>query len=202
MKECWSEGELRAWLDGELTAEDRERIAAHVADCTVCSRTAGELSDRAQRVAAWMGALPDVEEAGWVAHAPKRRSAIWRWAGAAAALAAGALIGTWTLPRREPAPPAAPILAEAAVAGVPARAVEEAALAPVEPSPVRTDGVRAMRSPARRNTRRDDGFVRLDNEWFETGVVVRVALGPNEIPADVIFGPDGRAHAIRLVNYK
>jgi hypothetical protein len=48
----------------------------------------------------------------------------------------------------------------------------------------------------------DDGFLRLDNEWFETGVVLRVALGPNEVPADVMFGSDGRAHAIRLVSYK
>jgi hypothetical protein len=43
-------------------------------------------------------------------------------------------------------------------------------------------------------------FLALDDEPIETGIVVRVALGEAEIPADVIFGTDGRAHAIRLVS--
>jgi hypothetical protein len=43
-------------------------------------------------------------------------------------------------------------------------------------------------------------FIALDNEPFETGLVVRVALGPDEVQADVVFSPDGRARAYRLVN--
>jgi hypothetical protein len=43
-------------------------------------------------------------------------------------------------------------------------------------------------------------FLALDDEPFEVGVVRRVALGPEEVPADVVFGPDGRARAIRLLN--
>lgn len=42
-------------------------------------------------------------------------------------------------------------------------------------------------------------FIALDNEPIETGVVVRVALGPNQVQADVIVTPDGRPHAYRLV---
>ena len=40
----------------------------------------------------------------------------------------------------------------------------------------------------------------LDDEPIDTGVVMRVALGPAEVPADVVFSPDGRPRAIRLVN--
>jgi anti-sigma factor RsiW len=42
-------------------------------------------------------------------------------------------------------------------------------------------------------------FVALDDEPIDTGVVVRVAVGPNQVQADVIIGPDGRARAFRLV---
>ena len=43
-------------------------------------------------------------------------------------------------------------------------------------------------------------FIALDNEPIETGVVVRVAFGPNQIQADVIVAPDGRPRAYRLVD--
>jgi anti-sigma factor RsiW len=43
-------------------------------------------------------------------------------------------------------------------------------------------------------------FVALDNEPIDTGVVVRVVVGPNQVQADVIIGPDGRARAFRLVS--
>ena len=43
-------------------------------------------------------------------------------------------------------------------------------------------------------------YVALDDEPIEAGVVVRVGFGGGQVPADVIFGPDGRARAIRLVN--
>jgi predicted anti-sigma-YlaC factor YlaD len=42
-------------------------------------------------------------------------------------------------------------------------------------------------------------FVALDDDPIDTGVVVRVAVGPNQVQADVIVGPDGRARAFRLV---
>ncbi|HLH18550.1 MAG TPA: zf-HC2 domain-containing protein [Bryobacteraceae bacterium] len=43
-------------------------------------------------------------------------------------------------------------------------------------------------------------FIALDNDPIDTGLVVRVALGPDRIPADIIVGSDGRPHAYRLVS--
>jgi anti-sigma factor RsiW len=43
-------------------------------------------------------------------------------------------------------------------------------------------------------------FIALDNEPIETGLVVRVAFGPNQVQADVIIAPDGRPRAYRLVD--
>ena len=42
-------------------------------------------------------------------------------------------------------------------------------------------------------------FIALDNEPIETGMVVRVAFGPDQVLADVIITPDGRPRAYRLV---
>jgi hypothetical protein len=42
-------------------------------------------------------------------------------------------------------------------------------------------------------------FIALDNEPIETGMVVRVAFGPDQVQADVIITPDGRPRAYRLV---
>jgi anti-sigma factor RsiW len=42
-------------------------------------------------------------------------------------------------------------------------------------------------------------FVALDSEPIDTGLVVRVALGPDQVQADVIVAPDGRPRAYRLV---
>ena len=36
MKACWTEGELRAYLDRELPANDRDSVAAHLAECGEC----------------------------------------------------------------------------------------------------------------------------------------------------------------------
>jgi hypothetical protein len=43
-------------------------------------------------------------------------------------------------------------------------------------------------------------FVALDDEPFESGVIMRVDVKPGNVQADIVFGPDGRAHAFRLVN--
>ena len=43
-------------------------------------------------------------------------------------------------------------------------------------------------------------YIALDDEPVEAGIVVRVALDGGRVPADVIVGTDGRAHAIRLVS--
>jgi hypothetical protein len=43
-------------------------------------------------------------------------------------------------------------------------------------------------------------FVALDDEPFDSGVIMRVDVKPGNLQADIVFGPDGRAHAFRLVN--
>jgi hypothetical protein len=55
----------------------------------------------------------------------------------------------------------------------------------------------SRRQPARARPPADY-YLALDDDPIETGVVMRVALGPAEVPADVIFDQDGRARAIRL----
>jgi anti-sigma factor RsiW len=183
MTECWSEGELRAYLDRELPAETLRQVALHLAECTECGRVAAELERRAGFVSRLMS---ESEPAAPV----KRASHGRRWMAAALAIAAGLAIAAVLIPKRtEPPNP----VSEAS------RTVVEPAGALVRPArrPVR-------RSPpaARLAAAKDDGFVRLDDEPFETGVIVRVALGPQQVPADVIFGSDGRPRAIRLVNFK
>jgi len=42
-------------------------------------------------------------------------------------------------------------------------------------------------------------FIALDDEPIETEVIVRVTLDDGLAQADVMVGPDGRAHAIRMV---
>jgi 2-polyprenyl-6-methoxyphenol hydroxylase-like FAD-dependent oxidoreductase len=42
--------------------------------------------------------------------------------------------------------------------------------------------------------------VRLDDEPIETATVVRFSADNGALQADLIVGPDGRAHAIRIVS--
>jgi hypothetical protein len=199
MTECWSEGELRAYLDRELPADTMQKVALHLAECAECGRVSAGLESRAAFVA---GLLRELEAP---APAPaRRRSHAGRWAAAALALAAGLAIVALLIPKRAEQPAPAPRVA----AVEPPAAVQPAASAPVmeavEPpvlKPARRP-VRRTAPPARLARAADDGFVRLDDEPFETGVVVRVALGPRQVPADVVFGSDGRPRAIRLVNFK
>jgi anti-sigma factor RsiW len=44
-----------------------------------------------------------------------------------------------------------------------------------------------------------EAYLRLDNEPLDAGLIVRVALGPKQVPADVLFDARGRARAIRFV---
>jgi hypothetical protein len=44
-----------------------------------------------------------------------------------------------------------------------------------------------------------DPFIALDDEPIESGIVMRVEL-PGSTPADIVFSPDGRARAVRLVS--
>src|ERR1019366_8794462 len=151
MTQCWPEGALRAYLDGELPSEDMQRVAAHLGDCTVCDGLCRELAARAAHVSALMELLPEwgaaMPRAAILARAPHRR---------------GALVGLPPAPAEHPAQRR------------PRR------VRPTAPEPAY--------------------FVALDDEPFESGVIMRVGVKPGNVQADIVFGPDGRAHAFRLVN--
>jgi anti-sigma factor RsiW len=193
MTQCWPEGALRAYLDGELPAEEMQRVAAHLEVCTECGGLCAELSARAAHVSALMELLPECGEASpWparLARAPQRRRS---WAGIAVALAAGLALAAYLLPDRRPR--------EAVVHPAPAPAaplVAEAAPAPAGPAvPATTRRMRRVRPTAPEIAH----FVALDDEPFESGVIMRVGVQPGNVQADIVFGPDGRARAFRLVN--
>lgn len=189
MKDCWSEGDLRAYLDRELAPEEMERATAHLAECPDCRRLSETLSARAVLISDWMNAL--AEPAAPEVPAPRARRS-WRWVAASLAAAAAVILAV-ALTRRGEAPPAPVTQVEAPrvvhPAEEPAIPVREAAVLPQRPRVV----------PVRRPAERTETFVALDNEPFEAGWVVRMALGPDQIQADVVFSADGRARAYRLV---
>jgi hypothetical protein len=205
MSGCRSEGELRAYLDCELPPDQAAAVDAHLVECGRCRAAFGEIGERAGRVAALMSEL----ERGGPSVLPMRRP-VRRWAlPAAAALAAGLAVALFLGPgggRRTPGTAVSP--------GVHAPFQTEDVVAPAaksspptaEPSPSRRRAprvrpLRPSRKPAPRPV--PDYFVALDDEPIEgSAVLMRVALGPAGVPADVVFSPNGRPRAIRLANYQ
>lgn len=197
MTECWSEGELRAYIDRELPPKDMERLAAHLESCRECGGRYAEVSQRAARVGTLVEMLPAPEAVAWVPRAPARAGTGRRWAAAAMALAAVLTLAYLMLPKR---------VGPQALKVVP-RPPAVAPQAPAETPPVVQPAIIRRSVPRRHGTPqrpllRADYFLALDDEPMQTGVVMRVALGAAEVKADVIFGSDGRARAIRLVNEK
>lgn len=199
MTQCWSEGELRAYLDRELATEDMQRVAAHLGDCTVCDGLCTELAGRAAHVSALMELLPE-----WTAAAPraatraKRRAVRPNWVGIAVAVAACLALAAYLMPNRHPREEALVLPARAPVAVTPPVAVAAAAMAPAPAEPVERPAPR--RAHRVRGTAPEPAdFVALDDEPFESGVIMRVDVKPGNVQADIVFGPDGRAHAFRLV---
>jgi anti-sigma factor RsiW len=206
MKECWSEGALRAYLDRELPPEDMERVAAHLELCSECGDHWAELAGRAQRVSALISSLPDPDGTISILRAPRRaKTTTWRWAGAAAALAAGLMLGIVLMPKPQP-PVVRAVVPVPSILPLPPDTPDtiEPSTPAVRSAVARPERSRAVKPVGRVSTKpqSDDGFVALDDEPVDIGVVLRVALGPKGVPADVIFGSDGRPHAIRLVNDK
>ncbi|MCX6628714.1 MAG: zf-HC2 domain-containing protein [Candidatus Solibacter sp.] len=191
MTQCWSEGELRAYLDRELPTEDMQRVAAHLGDCTVCDGLCKELAARAAHVSALLEVLPE-----WSAAMPRaasRRRQGPNWVGIAVALAACLAVAAYLLPNRAPRKVALVLPAPAPVATTAAALAPAPAEPPQQPAPRRARRVRqSAPEPAY--------FVALDDEPFESGVIMRVDVKPGNVQADIVFGPDGRAHAFRLVN--
>jgi anti-sigma factor RsiW len=88
MKRCETEGDLRAYLDRELPGPDRDRVAAHLAECGECDERFREISARAERVATALSALADGIAPVRVKPAPVKVRLWPRWA-AAVGMAAG-----------------------------------------------------------------------------------------------------------------
>ena len=196
MTQCWPEGALRAYLDGELPDENLQQVAAHLGECRACDGLCRELAARAAHVSALMELLPDRGEAmPCPVVVPRRRA---HWVGVAVALAAGLAVAAYLLPDRHPRE----ALVRPAPTPAPGRQVV-AAVAAVTPAPVAAPG---PPSPRRRPRRVRPAapepayFVALDDEPFESGVIMRMDVKPGNLQADIVFGPDGRAHAFRLVN--
>ena len=201
MTHCWSEGELRAYIDGELPPRDIDRAAEHLKECAICSGLHAELAQRAGRVAIWMEMLPEPKPVTAMPVLVVRSPSRWRWAAAAAALAASITIGLVMAPKRAP---------EKLVVAAPQNVVPKAVapqLPPVSsPPPVQVKPAIIRRVPRKgaapiKPKPRIETYVALDDEPIETGIVVRVGLNGGQVPADVIVGPDGRARAIRLVDF-
>jgi anti-sigma factor RsiW len=190
MNECWSEGELRAYHDGELLPADAGRVVAHLAECAHCKTLAEEVAARATRVAALLGSLP---EPGALLSMPRlpQPARIWpRRAAVAAGLAAALVVAVVLASRWAERPPPAKMAAQPPP-------MTAAALQAATPSPKVLPA-----APNRQRTKRlqaREAFLALDDEPLETGLIMRVALGESGIPVDVVLDKDGRPRAIRLV---
>jgi len=207
MTNCWSEGDLRAYLDGELPTGDMQLVAAHLGECTDCDGLCTQLAGRAAHVTALLDLLPEWEGASQrtparpvVVMAPKRTGVEHWWVGAAVALAAGLALAAYLSPKPSPQiSELRPVPVTPAI--VPQTAPATLALAP------EADGAPASRVVPIARVRRSrqpqpdrEYFIALDDEPFESGVIMRMDVKPGNVQADIVFGPDGRARAFRLVN--
>src|SRR5215218_6098526 len=63
MTNCYDEGRLRAYLDGELPAQERAALAAHLAGCAACQAQLGHQRELTARVRTLLPALPAAPDA-------------------------------------------------------------------------------------------------------------------------------------------
>jgi hypothetical protein len=204
MRQCWPDGMLRALADRELPADELARLSAHLEECPQCRARCRELSARAERVLGLVGGLaepavdlPSVRPMPKPVAMPRLHTG--RWVAAAVALAAGWAALALLSPKPVQAPAATHVQAPTVEAPHEAEVPE-----PPKPMAVHTP-VRVMPRAARRAFPAAPpratlaGFMPLDDDPIDAGVVMRVALAAGQ-QADVIYSSDGRPRAIRLVN--
>jgi hypothetical protein len=183
MSRCWLDGELRAYLDGEMPPREIAAVREHLQECSPCSSLAAELAERAARIGALLVALE---------HAPagpvpvQRESTVWgRRLVAAAALAAAACAAMlFLVPKHHP------------VTARHAGTVQRAASPP--PAPALPSSPRPATQPHK--PPQVKYYLALDDEPIESGVVVRVSLPDSGLLADVIYDEQGRPRAVRPLN--
>jgi len=198
MTKCWSEGELRAYLDRELPDGEMDAVRRHLAECAGCTQASSALAARAARISVMMeGLTVPMTSPAPLRMAPSRgHTAYWKWAGVSMALAAAAMVMFLLLPgRTRPAPLHRPPAPARQIAQPDAEIAAAVPARPGPPAPVRRPRPASHKPPQRSS----DEFLALDDEPFETGVVMRVALGSGDSQADVIFDSDGRPRAFRPV---
>jgi len=96
-----------------------------------------------------------------------------------------------------PVPTAPPVVHPAVQRPAPPEAKAAVPPAPMPPVTPLVQPVVQRRAP--RHPKPAEEFVRLDDYPIETATVVRVSAEDGALQADLIVGPDGRAHAIRIV---
>lgn len=183
MSNCYSDGDLRAFLDGELPGGGE-----HIESCAVCAARLQEIEARARRVGACLAGLTD--SPAIAVERPRRRRA-WGWVAAAATILAALGLAPWGT-ERAPKPSPAPTTIASVMA--PAAPPVQPSVAPPVVAASRPVRHRAKPRPA------STYYLALDDQPIETGLIVRVAL-ENGLQADVIVDSDGHPRAIRPVNF-
>jgi hypothetical protein len=173
-------------LDRELPSAEMEQVTAHLSECAACHSLCTELEGRAAHIGALMAALDAPSVAGSAPRITGPRPS-HRWVPVAVALAAGLALAYYVLPKPQPR---IAVSAPLAVAS-PVRA----ASAPVDSPTLKA----AAPHRARRAAPKSEAFIALDDEPFESGVILRVDVPDTNVQADIVFSPDGRARAYRLV---
>jgi len=138
-----------------------------------------------------MDALPEPAGVTSLPLITRQPRAAWPWAAAATAAVALAIVFLLA----KPVAPVAPAILSPVSSFADATPPQPASTQKPEHA---TAPRRSKRQPARTRPAADY-YLALDDDPIETGVVMRVALGPAELPADVIFDQDGRARAVRLI---
>lgn len=200
MNPCLQEGDWRAYLDGELPAEELARAGEHLERCETCRGVHRALASRAAMVSGLMMNL-ETPPVAMPRPAAARSTRKWVVAGlAAAALVAAALVLAPSRVQTVEAPEIAPRVADVRP---PEKAPVGQDVAPVAPKPVEIKAEPVHRLPRGRavpaRAQSAQYFLALDEEPIETGTVMRVTLA-NGIEADVIVDGDGRPRAIRAAH--
>jgi hypothetical protein len=137
------EGEIHAWLDGALSAEDAARVESHVMGCAACREAVAEARGfiaASSRILTALDAVPSgvVPVGSRTRERPRARS-IRSWPVTAAAAAIVIAVGVAVVARRAPVPEAVRAPAPIAPSSSPQAAAREgaplAAPSPATPSP-------------------------------------------------------------------
>jgi len=205
---CDFEGNLTAWLDGELASGEAAHVERHLQVCAECRQRV----EAYRQVSAAFGKYCDAYCEGVLA--PQHRQKLSRRkvaiSGAAALAAAVALLFLIAPRVRTRLSPVAPATAAAGiVASQPIQVAETPRDARPEPPPLKAaSGLDlAKRKPVQHAASRQESQT---TEWLEAEPAVEIAIPadaifpPGAIPenvgftADVTIAPDGSAQQIRL----